>query len=502
MAPGVQKINGALYSNISATCLHLSKPGRAYLSAKAALAANLTESRLVAKALFRQGSAAYQLRCFNEAESLFKRGLTVSGNDEKAQDLAKEFNECLTKTLKRIQERDAGVYDFRSMFSDVIAGGPNPRLDVADFAGPVEIRSSPSGSRGLHVTRDVAVGELLFVSKSVSVASEKDAEIENVTMMAFNLVNDHLREAKRVLNTTKLIHLCIDNPALYSTVCNLYDGNLPSSPSQPPLGIVDTEKYVIEQLGVVVDIDVGRLERIIAFNSFGDPPVEPYVNSGGAAEAEGSPEFLKMNKPTSLFYLSSFCNHSCVPNATRALFGDVMVVRALLPLAQGNEITLGYISPTKSIDERQKTLQQTFGFQCDCWYCREENMDGEAAHKRRKRMIDTELPKAMALVRQAEDGNYDAILFSAAFNALEKIKDKVEATYHPDRGRFRLEMYHIRHPLSNLWDFKDIRKSIEVFPSLMLTTPAPLVLIAVLSEREEWPGGFGRSHQEAQRFEF
>src|SRR5258706_12553935 len=246
--------------------------------------------------------------------------------------------------------------------------------------------------------------------------------------------------------------------------------------------MVDTEKQVIEQLGGGGDVDVGRIERIIAFNSFGDPPVAPYISSGDATEAGESSESLIMNKPTSLFYLSSFCNHSCVPNATRALFGDVMVVRALLPLSQGDEITLGYISPGINIDARQKSLKQTFGFQCDCWYCREEKMDGEAAHKRRKEMVDTELPKAMALVRQAEDGNYEAVLFSAAFNALENIKDKVEATYHPDRGRFRPEMYHVRRPLSDLWDFKEIRKSIEVFLSLILTTFTPLVLIAVLSE--------------------
>ena len=125
-------------------------------------------------------------------------------------------------------------------------------------------------------------------------------------------------------------------------------------------------------------------------------------------------------------------------------------------------------------------------------------MDGEAAHKRRKKVVDTELPEAMALVRQAtgnaQDGNYDAALFSAAFKALENIKDKVEATYHPDRGRFRPEMYHIRRPLSDLCCFMEIRKSIEVFPSLILTTCSPLVLIAVLSDREAWPGSFGRCH--------
>ena len=394
------------------------------------------------------------------------------------------------------------------MFSAVITGGPNPRLDVADFVGPVEIRSSPSGSRGLHVTRDVATGELLLVSKSVSVASKKDAEIENVSALAFNLVDNRLRDETQLLNTTRLIHLCIDNPAFYSTVCALYDGNLSSSASQPPLGMVDTEKQVIEQLGVAVDIDVGRLERIAVFNNFGDRPFDTFIGSGGPG---GPSEFLKKFKVSSLFYLSSFCNHSCVPNAKRAHFGDVMVVRALLPLSQGDEITLGYISPDISIDERQKRLERSFGFRCDCWYCKEENMDGEAAYTRRNKVINTELPKAMALVRQAtgnaQDGNYDAVLFSAAFKAIEDIKDKVEATYHPDRGRLRPVVFHIQRPLSDLWEFKDIQKSIEVYLPLLLTTSTPLVLINVLSAREAWPGGFGRCHQrdrsdqEAQRFE-
>ena len=135
-------------------------------------------------------------------------------------------------------------------------------------------------------------------------------------------------------------------------------------------------------------------------------------------------------------------------------------------------------------------------------------MDGEAAHKRRGKIIYTEAPKAIALVRQAVgnagNGHYDAALFSAAFKAIENVKDKVEATYHPARGRFRLEMYLIRRPLSDMWCLKEIRKSIEVSLFLILTTSTPHVLIVVLSEREAWPGGFGLCHQrdqDARRFE-
>ena len=105
-------------------------------------------------------------------------------------------------------------------------------------------------------------------------------------------------------------------------------------------------------------------------------------------------------------------------------------------------------------------------------------MDGEAAHKRREKVVNTELPKAMALVRQAtgnaENGNYDAVLFSAAFKAIENIKDKVEATYHPDRGPFRPEMYRIRRPLTDLCGFTDIRKAIEVCSSFILPRVIPL----------------------------
>ena len=475
-APGAQKIHGALYSNISATCLHLSKPGRAYLSAKAALSANLDEPNLVAKALFRQASAAYQLRCFNEAELLFKHGLTVARSNEKARVLVKEFDECLARTSQRLRERDTGSYDLEAMFLDIVAGGPNTRIDVADFVGPVEIRSSHSGSRGLYTTRDVAIGELLFVNKAISVASQTEPEIQNVTLMAFNLVNNRLRDVAHVLNTTRLIHSCIDNPAFHDTICHLYDGNPPLAPSQPPLRMIDTEKQVLNHLGVVKDVDVGQIERIIAFNSFGDPPLKPYIDTSSHTAAGSSANCLKETKNLSLFYLSSFCNHSCVPNAQRTLLGDAMVVRALLPLSRGDEITLGYRGLDVSVDEREETLERGFGFRCDCWYCREEKMDGEEARKKRKKLVGIALPKAIALVQQAigkaRNGNYDAALFSAAFKAMEDVKSKVEATYHPDRGSLRPEMSFVWRGFSELYLAKEIRKSIEVlhflyFPRLL-----------------------------------
>jgi SET domain len=485
-APGAQKIHGALYSNISATCLHLSKPGRAYLSAKASLATNPAQPVLRARALFRQASAAYQLRCFSEAESLFNRGLTPAGSDAKGQVLAKEFSECLARTSQRLRERDTGAYDFQTMFSDVITGGPNAQIDVADFVGPVEIRSSAGRGRGLYATRDVAAGELLFVSKAVSVGSKKDPEIKNMVMFIYNLAIDRLKDATHYLKTTRMVHSCIDNPAFYSTICQLYDGNPPSSPSTPPLGIVDTEKQVLDQLETVIDVDVGQLEQIIDLNSFGDQSFLPYISSDDPAEEGRAEKSRKENTRTSLFYLPSLCNHSCVPNTQRTLFGDVMVVRALARLSQGDEITLGYISYASSFEEREKTLEQNFGFKCDCWFCREEEMDGKPARERRREAADTGISEATALVRQttgrAHTRNQDVALHSAAIRAIEHAKVKVQATYHPERSQFRPDMYDLWRALSDLYHNTEIesRKSIEVLSFVILSTPTPLVLTTVL----------------------
>jgi hypothetical protein len=93
-------------------------------------------------------------------------------------------------------------------------------------------------------------------------------------------------------------------------------------------------------------------------------------------------------------------------------------------------------------------------------------MDGEAACRRRKELIGIELPKAQALVtqaiRNAEAGNYNAAQFSAAFKAVESIKNKVEATCHPERGFFCPGMCWIWRPLTDMSRVKDLRKSMRV----------------------------------------
>ena len=108
----------------------------------------------------------------------------------------------------------------------------------------------------------------------------KDPKIENLTIMEYDMASSCLRDETLVPNTAKLVHLC--NILLHLNI----NRNPLSSPSKVPLGMV--EKQVLDQLKVVLNIDVGRLERIIAFIGFNDPPIKPYIDSGGPAESRNA----------------------------------------------------------------------------------------------------------------------------------------------------------------------------------------------------------------------
>ncbi|XP_078669495.1 protein-lysine N-methyltransferase SMYD4-like [Branchiostoma floridae x Branchiostoma belcheri] len=66
-------------------------------------------------------------------------------------------------------------------------------------------------------------------------------------------------------------------------------------------------------------------------------------------------------------------NHSCDPVINRNFYGDVLVARAIKPVAKGEEITLNYsvLYTTQSRMERQYKLAGQYFFKCSCQPCAE-----------------------------------------------------------------------------------------------------------------------------------
>ncbi|PCH40831.1 hypothetical protein WOLCODRAFT_24307 [Wolfiporia cocos MD-104 SS10] len=78
----------------------------------------------------------------------------------------------ISRSQRRFEESQLGNYDWAGMFRD---SKNDPRLDVADYMGPMEVRSVDNQRGwGTIATRDVKPGELLLVSKAFDYFTTKD----------------------------------------------------------------------------------------------------------------------------------------------------------------------------------------------------------------------------------------------------------------------------------------------------------------------------------------
>lgn len=74
----------------------------------------------------------------------------------------------------------------------------------------------------------------------------------------------------------------------------------------------------------------------------------------------------------SLLLLTSYFNHSCLPNVAKLSRGNLSVIKTILPIKQGEQLYLSYINGevfdmTKR--ERNNSLENTYGFGCTCKLC-------------------------------------------------------------------------------------------------------------------------------------
>mmetsp|Transcript_54241 Transcript_54241/g.150918 ORF Transcript_54241/g.150918 Transcript_54241/m.150918 type:complete len:566 (+) Transcript_54241:45-1742(+) len=77
---------------------------------------------------------------------------------------------------------------------------------------------------------------------------------------------------------------------------------------------------------------------------------------------------------TCLFFSPAFANHSCMPTASWYIAGDTMELRAMVDLAEGDEITDSYIEDEDLLActarRRRRLLESGKAFRCLCKRCR------------------------------------------------------------------------------------------------------------------------------------
>lgn len=107
-----------------------------------------------------------------------------------------------------------------------------------------------------------------------------------------------------------------------------------------------------------------------------------------------------------LFLGAVSANHSCDPNCHQIFEGPNIRLRALRPIAPGEELTIGYIDISNTRKLRQEALLEGYGFECACSRCssleeqwRETQVVGWACPRRGCLGACVEEPQGAALFR-------------------------------------------------------------------------------------------------------
>ncbi|KAF2745523.1 hypothetical protein M011DRAFT_479030 [Sporormia fimetaria CBS 119925] len=288
------------------------------------------------RALLRASQALHPLGRFEESLEVLEKYCLLYPGDDKATHRLKQAR------MRKI-EMTTGDYDFKSM--QKLAGRLEPPLmDHADYVGPVEIRESKLHGRGLFITRDVEVGELLLCEKAFCYASGKARPATLFHLEATSVSKGALAEV--ILRT---IHKASRNPSLASRILSLHPGTY--------------KPCEVQTSSVQPVIDSFFIEAVVNHTSyFCRPSLKLYEE-----------EVLKRVKPSAerkdcgFWVLPSYINHSCLGNCQRSFIGDLFILRATRDLPKDTELVTPYVLGSGPGFEAQ--MRKTWGFTCTCPLC-------------------------------------------------------------------------------------------------------------------------------------
>lgn len=362
------------------------------------------------------------------------------------------FLEWSKKANERLREEETGQYDWCKLLSEFQGNVKGYRPDIADFIGPVEVRTPESGVRGLFVTRDVKAGELLVrYSDDISILQDPNVlpvskmfcrplcsvyNNENKFKGSLELTNvqdgpSHWQAVDEVTynQSHKLVQKVWDDKYAYALVQSLYGGqSLPKPKPFPPPAMefpqVGCKKFPNRP---AVDIDIDLIQGVIQSNSFA---INPWVllHPLDSLMAKYKSEGIVFGKV--LYAWPSLINHSCLGSSAVTFIGDAIAIRASRDIRKGEEVTHSYILSSTPYDEKMYSLILAWGFECTCAMCEEDRKDGEGARKERV-AIAAKVEEAKEELH--EEGIRNAGALARTATRMKKYCDDMKQTYKSDR---------------------------------------------------------------------
>ncbi|KAK1754186.1 hypothetical protein QBC47DRAFT_453175 [Echria macrotheca] len=317
-------------------------------------------TKLTDKSLFRQAQAFYGLLRYRECCDVLKT-LRQAYPDNAA------AKTQLDRAICRLTEQTHGRYKFKQLYAEAEQLRP-PYLDHATYIGPVCVRPSGIGGRGLFTTKAVAAGDLLLCEKAFAYAFvDEDGEKGNTRDIS--VLIDPVADTVTMGAHPELINMTIRkmyrNPSLASAVTHLHRGTYEPVDSASVDGTPVLDSFLVR--------------RIIALNVFGCPLTSrtSYLRNITHTLQAQNHEFHSCG----LWPTASYINHGCTNNATRAFIGDMMFVRATRNIPPDTELTWWYAPPADDMTH-QDSLRKTWGFSCRCALCvDQQNTPNSVLHR-------------------------------------------------------------------------------------------------------------------------
>ncbi|KAE8820211.1 TPR Domain containing protein [Hordeum vulgare] len=261
------------------------RPG-ALADCDAALAADPAHpAALLAKGALLRGLGRYAL-----AADCFRAALHAGAGGG-----ADEAREMLDQCRRLEAQARSGAVDLSDW---VLAGFSGKCPDLAEFVGPVEVRQSAHGGRGVFAVKSVEAGGILMISKAVATGRGviPDAADSDEKMVVWkDFVDKVLDAAEKCPRTASLIYslstgeeqedeLAVPDMALFK---------------QEPEDLSDG----VQEVGTREVLDVDRIMKVLDVNCLTeDAPSANFLGNNGI-----------VNCGVGLWIVPSFLNHSCHP---------------------------------------------------------------------------------------------------------------------------------------------------------------------------------------------
>ncbi|CAN6321312.1 unnamed protein product [Urochloa humidicola] len=308
-------------------------------------------------ALLYKGAILRGLGRYAPAADCFRAAALGAGGGSGADEARELVEQC-----RRLEaQARSGAVDLSEW---VLAGFAGKFPDLAEYVGPVEVRRSARGGRGVFAVKNVEAGATLMMAKAVAIGRgvlQDTADGGEKMVVWKDFVDKVLDAAEKCPRTAALIHtlstgeeqqddLVVPEMALFRQEA----GNL---------NLSDGTSEVREK-GTQEVIDVDRILKVLDVNCLTeDAPAADVLGSNGV-----------VNCGVGLWILPSFINHSCHPNARRTHVGDHAIVHASRDIKAGEEITFPYFDVLVPLRKRREALR-AWGFECQCDRCRFESED-------------------------------------------------------------------------------------------------------------------------------